>query len=58
MGRQYTPVDSMATWVTCRSRSQSPKARISAVTVPKVRVCERMLPSGSVIITQATTLAL
>jgi hypothetical protein len=36
-GFQYTPVDSMAAWVTPYSASQSARANKSAVMVPKVR---------------------
>src|SRR5439155_23773310 len=33
-GFQYTPVDSIATWVTPQARSQSPNSKSSRVNVP------------------------
>jgi hypothetical protein len=43
-GFQYTPVLSIATWVTCCSASQWAKARKSAVIAPKRRTILRGFP--------------
>src|SRR5262249_3699080 len=55
MGRQRTPVLSLATCVTAWNSSQSPSANTSAVIVPKGRPKRWTVPSGSVNNTPATT---
>jgi hypothetical protein len=58
IGFQNTPVDSMATCVTPDRLSQSLNSSRAAVVVPKVRVCDRVLPPPSRRRTHATTVFL
>ena len=55
-GFQYTPVASMATLVTCHSRSQVTSSRNSPVVVPNRRLCFSLWPSALMLM-QATTVA-
>jgi hypothetical protein len=57
IGFQYTPVDSMATWVQPSACNHSRKASSSRVVVPKVRICFFTFPLPSTISRQATTVA-
>src|SRR5947199_9765550 len=57
-GRQYTPVDSMATCVTAWLLNQAESIRSPAVVVAKVRTCLLTFPLAPVSSTQATTVFL
>src|ERR1051326_4057608 len=58
MGRQYTPVDSMATWLTSCSVSQSASSSKWTVVVAKVRTWRLTLPCAPLVMMQATTVFL
>src|SRR5437764_3850288 len=58
MGRQYTPVDSIATWLTSCSASQSDSCKRWTVVVAKVRTWRLTLPCAPVVMMQATTVFL
>ena len=52
-GFRYTPVASIATFVTFHSRSHAASSRNSAVVVPKRRFCFSALPSSFILIRQS-----
>src|SRR5262245_38672575 len=55
IGRQYTPVDSMATCVQPAAANHSPRARMSRVMVVNRRVSFRRSPAVSTVVRHATS---